>query len=144
MEPIKDYFGTEVNTGDVMMGARASHRGYTSYSFLLVSGRTPKMLRVMQLSAHNEASVSMVASYSAQNRHTPKAHGAVVEPWNLVKVGVSGLSETDILKAIEDGKSPVNPVYPVTPLCAPQLSIASPTIKQLAASTATAIGYKGP
>lgn len=46
-----DAFGTPVNVGDIVLGAKAKHNNYTDteYMFSIVTEKTPKLLRLHQL-----------------------------------------------------------------------------------------------
>ena len=103
MEPIRDFFGTELSIGDLCLSGRSTPRGDTDYNVLLVSGRTAKMARVMKTRPDLHCtSADCIGSYASQHRNTARAHGAVLSPWNLVRIGDSGFTEAEIKKIIED------------------------------------------
>lgn len=51
MNKLRDYFGNEINVGDIVLGAtaRRNHFQDTSYSIAVVIGRTKGMLRLHKL-----------------------------------------------------------------------------------------------
>lgn len=157
MEPLRDYFRQEINIGDLCLAARASRYGNTNYSVLLVSGRTLKLARVMSVATHTQVTKDEIRSYVTSFSSSPRSHGALQEPWNLVKVGNSGLSESDIIKTIDDtlaaikqskqGQQPValaNPFSLSTVAASPLVFPTKHHHLHTQLSPATTIGYKGP
>lgn len=102
MDPVKDFFGNDFEVGDLALTARTTPRGYTNYAVLLISGRTEKMVRVMTVGTHRQVEAEEIERYVANFSSKPRAHGAVVPPWDLVKIGNSGFSPVQVRQIILD------------------------------------------
>ena len=98
---LTDSKGETLSIGDEVLMANPSRFGDTTFNKLVVTGRTPGMIRVMSYTLD----VQGITDYAATHRRSPRHKGAIVSPWNTYRLGVSKYTEKEIVKAIEAGVS---------------------------------------
>lgn len=100
----KDHFGRPIEVGDVALTAKAGGKYFdTSYAFVVVVSKTPKLLRVHQLPPSNSPQLpSDVIEETLRTRRGRKA--GRVHPHCLIKTGVNvGLTQVQMETMINEG-----------------------------------------
>jgi hypothetical protein len=112
----KDYFGNDIQVGDVLLGAKAGGKFFdTVYSFVVVVSKTPKLLRVSQLAINSPEKVTKdIVIESLTNRRGRKAGRVHPNCFIRTKVNVN-LTQAEMESAIN--KTP--PVSVGSPLNTP-------------------------
>lgn len=89
--PLTDYFGTPINIGNVILIASPKRNCDTSYSEMLVTSRTEKMLRAVKVRGSDvrhpviqDSLEQTLSHYAWSFKNSPRKLGAVISPWNVV------------------------------------------------------------
>lgn len=104
--PHTDYFGTPVNVGDLVLGAKAQRNQYqdTEYCFSVVVAKTKGMIRLHQL-GKTKATQSL-SSFDILNSVKERAgkKGGRMLASNVIKLGRNcGFTEKEFDEAINKG-----------------------------------------
>jgi hypothetical protein len=113
----KDYFGNDIEVGDVLLGAKAGGKFFdTVYSFVVVVSKTPKLLRVSQLAIDSPEKVTKdIVMESLNNRRGRKAGRVHPHCFIRTKVNVN-LTQAEMEAAI-DKTPPVSLSSPLSSSC---------------------------
>ena len=99
-----DHFGRAIEVGDIVLSSKPGGKYVdTTYNFLVVVSKTPKLLRVHQLAAQKPDVAAPEVLESLKRRAGRKA-GRVI-PQALLSTGVNtGLTQAEMENAIESGR----------------------------------------
>lgn len=98
----KDYFGTEVNVGDIVLSARGakSHYQDTEYAFCVIIKKTPKMIRVHKLGNHPADLCASKATLLTAVKERQGRQGGKVVPYNVIYLKSTGITEQEFDAAL--------------------------------------------
>lgn len=111
-DKLVDNFGTAIEIGDVVVGAKTGRWGDTDFSYMIVMGRTTRMLKVRKIGIdmHQNGAVPTKErilqdiELGIRSDTSPKNNGAVVAPWNVLSTKVNMVSPLEIQSAMDRGK----------------------------------------
>lgn len=115
----KDYFGSTLDVGDIVMGAtpRKNHYQDVSYSFAVVIGKTKKMVRLHKIGESLEAVKQFhtnPALLSENLVHRRNRRGGAVPPEGLIKTQLKPILKPDAIKQALETKVKQEPAIPLS------------------------------
>lgn len=101
----RDYFGKDINVGDILLGARAGGRYVdTSFNFVVVVSKTKRLIRVHQCNGTDPRTITASIVREGLKKRAGRPAGKAV-PQAFLNTGVNvGLTQKEMEDTIEAGK----------------------------------------
>lgn len=102
----QDYFGTPVNVGDIVLGAKARRHNFqdTTYCFSVVVAKTKGMIRLHQLGDQKKCTVMPKDEILEQVKCRGGRKGGRMISGNVINLGINcGITEKEFDEAIKAG-----------------------------------------